>query len=449
MMTIPSLADREALGREARVRLPRSAHAAWTPRSSDGVVGILARSAVGRVVELLPVRWQRMAVSPFAYFRGAAAVMAEDLLPRPTSGLAAQICGDAHVQNLGAYETAEGQLVFDINDFDETIVAAFEWELLRFATSLALSGTEAGESENRVKESIHAFVAAYRSAMRRFAAMPFLEILRFDIERHLRRGAVANVLRQAARTTPRETVDKLTKRSRAGLRFGLDKETLAIADSETSDVLASLIAYRATLPPDREAALGRYEAVDVAFKIAGTGSVGRRNYIVLLQGSLRDDAIVLQVKEVAASVYDRDGELSLHQGRRAVEGQRFMQRGTDPFLGWTSSEGRAYIVRQFKDHKASVEPGDLRGKAVIEYARVAGEVFARAHARSGDAVAIAAYCGRSSRLDRAISTYAIAYAEQTRIDYGEFRAALHDGRLATLPISPTSSPAAPPSRRRS
>jgi uncharacterized protein (DUF2252 family) len=431
-MTIPSPADREALGRKARVRLPRSAHAEWTPRGSDGVVGILARSAVGRVVELLPVRWQRMSLSPFAYFRGAASVMAEDLLPRPTSELRAQICGDAHVQNLGAYETAEGQLVFDINDFDETIVAAFEWELLRFATSLALSGTEAGDSENRVKESIHAFVAAYRSSMRRFAAMPFLDILRYDIERSLRRGAVADVLRQAARTTPRENVEKLTRRSRSGRRFILGKTTLAVPDSDKADVLASLIAYRATLPPDREAAIGRYEPVDVAYKIAGTGSVGRRNYIVLLQGSLRDDALVLQIKETAPSVYDREGNLAAHQGRRVVEGQRFMQRGTDPFLGWTSGNARDYMVRQFKDHKAVVEPRELRGRAVIEYARVAGEVFARAHARSGDAIAIAAYCGRSTRLDRAISAYAMAYAAQTRADYTEFLAALRDGRLGNL-----------------
>jgi uncharacterized protein (DUF2252 family) len=425
-----SAAARRKAGRDERKATPRSVHAAWSDRSSRRAVEILSATRSDRVPELLPVRWKRMLVSPFAYFRGAAAVMAEDLMPRAHTGLLAQICGDAHVQNLGAYETAEGQLVFDINDFDETTQGPFEWDLLRFATSLALAGGEAGGSDRRVESSIRAFIEEYRSSMRHFAAMPFLDLLRHDISRRLLSGPVDNVLRKAACTTPQEGLRSVARRVRGTLQIVRNETMLAVSNQETRAVLDSLAEYRASLAPDRQQAFDRFRPVDVAFKIAGTGSVGRRNYIVLSAGAAADDALILQIKQVGGSVYQRESEASAaDRGRRVIEGQRLMQRGSDPLLGYTSIEGRSFIVRQFRDHKGSVEPRDLVGKAVVEYARLAGELFARAHARSGDAIAIAAYCGRSDRLDRAIGEFAFKYAAQTRADFTEFLAARKDGRL--------------------
>jgi uncharacterized protein (DUF2252 family) len=423
-------AARRKNGRTERKAVSRSVHAEWSARPSLRAVEILSATTSDRVADLLPVRWQRMSASPFAYFRGAAAVMADDLLPRRRTGLLAQICGDAHVQNLGAYETAEGQLVFDINDFDETRQGPFEWDLLRFATSLALAGGEAGDSERRAESSIRAFVEEYRRSMRHFAGMPFLDLLRYDIQRRLSSGVVDNVLRKAARMTPQESLSSVARQVRGSLQIVRSETMLAVSDHEARLVLDSLAEYRASLAPDRQVAVDRFHPVDVAFKIAGTGSVGRRNYVVLSVGVAAYDALILQIKQAGESVYQRGSEASAaHCGRRVIEGQRLMQRGSDPLLGWTSIEGRSFIVRQFRDHKASVEPRDLVGKAVVEYARVAGEVFARAHARSGDAIAIAAYCGRSDRLDRAVSEFALRYAAQTRADFAEFLAARKDGRL--------------------
>ncbi len=418
---IPSCEARRSLGRAARAAMPRSAHAQWIPREPESVLAILAATTPRGLPRLLALRWQRMAVSPFAYFRGAAAVMAADLRERPHTGLTAQICGDAHVQNLGAYASAEGQLVFDINDFDETTNAPFEWDLLRFGASLALAGREAGNSRRAVEEAVHAFVAAYRGAIRMFAAMPFLDILRYDIERRLPAGPVRNVLRKAAHTPPHQHVAEAVRRRGGVPRMIRTATRRTVPGEEVQNVVAALAGYRATLQPDRLEALSRYEPVDVAFRIVGTGGLGRLNYVVLMAGALPNDAMILQVKEALPSVH-ASGPLPAgrSEGQRVIEGQRLMQRASDPFLGWTELDGRSCIVRLYHDHKASVEPGDLRGRAVIEYAHVAGEVFARAHARSGDAVAIAAYCGTSTRLDRAVAAFAGAYAEQTRGDYAAF-----------------------------
>jgi uncharacterized protein (DUF2252 family) len=417
-------AARRKAGRTERKIVPRSVHAEWNDRSSLRAIEILSATKSDRLAELLPVRWQRMSISPFAYFRGAAAVMADDLLPRRHTGLIAQICGDAHVQNLGAYETAEGQLVFDINDFDETTQGPFEWDLLRFAASLALAA-----GERRVEGSIRAFVEQYRRSMRQFAEMPFLDLLRFNIERRPPSGAVDAVLRKSASTTPREVLRSIARRVRGTLQFVRSDTLLSISDDDVHAVLDSLAEYRASLAPDRQIAVDRYRPVDVAFKIVGTGSVGTRDYIVLSAGATEDDALILQIKQADDSVYRRGSETSPDRGRRVIEGQRLIQGGSDLLLGWTSIEGRSFIVRQFRDHKASVEPRDLVGKPVVEYARVAGEVFARAHARSGDAIAIAAYCGRSDRLDRAVAEFAFKYAAQTKADFAEFLEALKGGRL--------------------
>lgn len=417
------MGERRAAGRRARAAVPRSSLGAWTPRSSAGVVPLLLATADGLVRDVVSIRWRRMSASPFGYFRGAAAVMAKDLSGSANSHLLVQICGDAHVQNLGAYESPEGHLVFDINDFDETAEGPFEWDLLRFGTSLVLAGREAGDSDARAALSVRAFAAGYRTAMRKFANTPLFELLRLDVIHRRAAGPIDVVLRKAARATPAQLVARLARSGRSGrLRFVRTETTLPVSRDTARAVVASIKPYRETIACERRRILDRYDPVDVAYRIAGTGSVGRRNYILMLESGIPSDVVVLQVKEVRPSCWAPHP--AEDEGRRVVEGQRLMQRAIDPFLGWTSVEGRPFIVRQLSDHKAGIEARDMRGKAVIEYARIAGEVFARAHARTGDAVAIASYCGRGRNLDQALVNFALAYADQTSSDYRAFRTAI-------------------------
>ena len=418
-----SIEEQRAIGRAARKNLPRSAHAEWTPRGNRDVAAILADVSRGRIPELLPIRRQRMAASPFGFFRGAAAVMARDLASRPNSGLPVQICGDAHVRNLGAYASPEGHLVFDINDFDETICAPFEWDLLRFATSLVLAGREAGDSEKRCVEAAAAFVRSYRHCIEEFSLMAHLSLLRVDVKRIIRRTPVDLILRKAERATPDILLKKLTRRDGDARRFRDAPPLLRrVTGSEAERVLASFAEYSETLRCDDRLALGRYRPVDVAFKVVGTGSVGVHDYAVLFAGAAKEDVVFLQVKEAPPSCYTPYISLppAGHNGRRVAEGTRLMQRASDPLLGWTTIDGRDYLVRQLNDHKASVEPEELEGESLAAYAKVAGTLFARAHARTGEAAAIAAYCGIGDKLDCAIARFAVAYADQSAADHARF-----------------------------
>ncbi len=403
----------------------------------------------GRVPELIPLKYQLMAASPFGYFRGAVPVMAADLASQPNTGILNQICGDAHVRNLGAFEAPDGRLVFDINDFDETTHAPFEWDLKRMAASLVLAGRESGSKESACQEAVVAFAAAYAGLMHCLSELPVLEVARFQVKRLSRSGPVAPVLAKAERSTPLRTLGSLTRPARLGdvlldgvpaqeglrsftdipSRLAGQPPTLRrLSPGEAGPVLGCLDAYEKTLLPERRHFLRKYRAVDAGFKIVGTGSVGLRDYVIYLEGNGPEDPLFLQIKEEVRSGWAQYAEQiegcpanHPHEGKRVAEGQRAMQFQSDPFLGWTTIEdesgSRPYLVRQLNDHKASIEVEDLHGAGLVEYARLCGELLARGDGRSGDAVLLRGYVGKGGSLADALAEFAGRYADQTERDW--------------------------------
>jgi uncharacterized protein (DUF2252 family) len=374
-----------------------------------------------------------MAASPFGFFRGAVPVMALDLARSPVTGVRVQMCGDAHVRNLGAYAAPDGHLVFDINDFDETMPGPWEWDVKRLAASLVLAGREAGDGDPLCADAVGALVSSYREALKEFAVMSALALARFEIRRY-RRGPVTRILEKAERATPLHSLEKLTVPSRGGLRRFPKRPPLLqpLEPDGARRVIGSLKSYRETVSDDRQLVLNAYRLVDVAFKVVGTGSVGTRDYAVLAFGDGADHPLFLQVKEEPPSSYaDVLPRVARppHEGRRVAQGQHRMQTVSDPFLGWTTCAGRPYLVRQLADHKASIGPEELKGVALTEYARVCGEVLAKAHARTGDAAILYGYCGETNRLDGAIGKFAIAYADQTESDHAAFVKAIRAGKI--------------------
>jgi len=428
--------ERRDHGRRLRKSCSRveQARCRFSGERHDPIELILAANR-GRVPQLLPIKYQRMAESPFGFFRGAAPVMAADLASQPRCGLTVQICGDAHVRNLGSFTAPDGRLIFDLNDFDETVRGPFEWDVKRLATSLILAGREAHDTDKQCKDAVRVFVRAYREAMFGFSRMAVLDLARYRVHRHPHFAPLQSVLRKAERSTPRHNLERLTEMAGGSRRFKEEPPLLTRVDKPTAArVLASLKSYRQTLAPEREHAYDQYHPLDVAFKVVGTGSVGLRDYVVLMQGNGKLDALFLQVKEETASCYTRylpDLRPAVHEGRRVVEGQRAMQAQSDILLGWTSIEGRDYLVRQLSDHKASVETGDLAGDALVQYALVCGEVLAKGHARSGDPCALAGYLGASPKFDTAIVGFAVTYADQAAKDYEKFIAAIKSGKIKT------------------
>jgi uncharacterized protein (DUF2252 family) len=365
-----------------------------------------------------------MRVSPFAFFRGAAALMAADLARTPITGISVQICGDAHVRNLGAYEALDGSLVFDINDFDETTRGPWEWDVKRLSTSLVLAGEESGVSTARCEESVCTFLGSYRRFLRTFAIMRFATLARFRITRRRSTPLLEAIFSEAERVSPLRNLEKLTTHRGGRFRFHDRRPVLEHVSSRiASAVLQSLEPYAATLAPSRRRTFERYHAVDVAFKIVGTGSVGTRDYVVLMFGNGLSDPLFIQVKQELPSCYApyvRPAIRVGHEGRRVAEGQQLMQTLSDPFLGYTRCDGRDYLVRQLADHKAGLDPTKLTGRTLNEFARLCGEVLAKGHARSGDAAMLAGYAGKGPKLDRAIAGFAAAYADQVRADFRLF-----------------------------
>ena len=422
--------ERLTYGRSLRRRVSRGAHAEWRalPDRPDPIA-ILKEANAARIPELVSLKMYRMAASPFAFFRGAAPVMAADLAAVRTTGLRTQICGDAHVRNLGAYAAPDGHLVFDLNDFDETTIGPWEWDLKRLAASFVVAGREAGARRGRAEDAVLALVRSYREALERLADLAVLDLLRVEVRRYLESEALQPVLVKAERVTNAYSLEKLTVRAKGGERRFHDRRPVLyhVPARVAKAVVTSLRSYRETLSPDRQLVFDAYRPVDVAFKVVGTGSVGTRDFVVLLLGRGPQDPLFLQVKEAQPSCYARylpDVPPYAHQGQRVAEGQHRMQSATDPLLGWTSIDGRDFIVRQLADHKASLEPGDLVGDALVTYALLCGEILAKAHARTGDAAAITGYAGRSDRLDRAIARFAASYADQTEQDHARLVAAI-------------------------
>jgi uncharacterized protein (DUF2252 family) len=428
MPTPLTLRERIALGQSKRKHTPRAALAAWLPklRRADPLQ-LLADSMRGRVPALVPIKYDRMAASPFGFFRGAVPVMACDLSLGPNTGILTQICGDAHVRNLGAFAAPDGRLVFDINDFDETIRGPFEWDIKRMAASLILAGREAGAKDTLCCKAARVFLKSYRSSMHSFAQMPVLELARYQVHRLQNAEPISQILCLAERATPLHNLKVLTrpapKDSSHRIFKTIDPILTRVHGHRARSVLGSLVPYAKTLRPERRHFLAQYTPTDVAFKIVGTGSVGLRDYCVYMQGNGPNDPLFLQIKEEALSAYapylDQSTTPS-HQGCRVVDGQRAMQFQSDPFLGYTTIQGRDFLVRQLNDHKAAIAMTELKADGLLEYASVCGETLARSQARSGDPGVIAGYIGASTRFDAAIVQFAVAYAEQTERDWQSF-----------------------------
>lgn len=422
-----------------REKTPRAANAAWVPSVGRDVLNTVLNSSKGRLVELLPIKMGRMAVSPFSFYRGCAPLMAADLSTLLVTGMHVQICGDAHVRNLGAYATPDGHLVFDLNDFDETIRGPWEWDLKRLATSIVLAGREAGSKDTVCLEAVHEMMRLYRESMSEFANMSILALARFEIRRAQATKPVRRILHKAERQTPLAVLRKLATQDEHGIASFHDRPPVLkhVPSATAKAVLESLTEYRETLGANRQLIFDAFKPVDVAFKVVGTGSVGTRDYVVLMFGHGTSDPLFIQVKEALPSCYEPylpKTHVVLHHGQRVAQGQQRMQTVSDPFLGWTSMEGRRFLVRQLADHKASIKPEALHGTALTDYALICGETLAKAHARTGDAAAIAGYCGDSDKLDTAITKFARTYADRTEQDHKIFCKAIRQGHIKAAKV---------------
>jgi uncharacterized protein (DUF2252 family) len=427
--------ERLQWGQNLRRKLKRSDQSKWIEsRRKHDPVEIIREVNRQRIAALVPIKMARMAVSPFGFFRGAVAVMAADMAVLRCTKIPVQICGDAHVRNLGAYAGPDGRLVFDINDFDETIRAPWEWDLRRLGTSLVLAGREAENSDQECREAVMTCARTYRTKMSEFSCMTCLDVHKYRIHRQFAGTAGSLVLQRAERATPLHTLRKLTIGRGNSRRFKEVKPVLThLAKPKARDVLRALIPYRETLPGCSQQVLNFYKPVDLAFKVVGTGSVATHDYVILnFGGTGASDPMFLQIKEAVQSAYApyvKSVESRMHQGQRVVHGQRMMQVQSDIMLGWTSIGGADYMVRQLSDHKASIANEDLKGAGLVEYATTCGEVLAKGHARSGDPAVLAGYLGMNDRWDKALAKFSLAYAEQTTKDYEGFQKAIRAGKI--------------------
>jgi uncharacterized protein (DUF2252 family) len=455
------VSERAAAGRAARSGARRSSHAEWRPLDGrEDPVAILERQALTRVGELVPIRYGRMAASPFAFFRGAAAVMAADLARTPVSGLRVQACGDAHLSNFGAYAAPDRRLVFDLNDFDESLPGPWEWDVKRLAASFAIAGRENGLKRKEREPLVRTAAGAYRDSMRAFASLRNLEVwyARLDVESVLSQVAEADPkivkkvrkgVEKARSKDSLRALEKLTETVDGELRFRSEPPLLVPAEElveaagggDARAMVEKVIdAYRESLAPDRKHLLDGYRFRQIARKVVGVGSVGTRAWVVLLTGADDRDPLFLQAKEAETSVLEPYAGPSRYRnhGRRVVEGQRLMQAASDIFLGWCPASGlegeRDFYVRQLWDWKRSAEVERLTPRGLEVYARMCGWTLARAHARSGDRVAIAAYLGAGDSFDRAIATFAEDYADQNERDHAALLAAIDSGRVEALDL---------------
>jgi uncharacterized protein (DUF2252 family) len=452
--------ERAAVGKAARSEARRSSQAGWEPpQGREDPVATLERQAASRVPELVPIRYGRMSASPFAFFRGAAAVMSADLAATPVSGLRVQACGDAHLSNFGAFAAPDRRLVFDLNDFDESLPGPWEWDVKRLAASFAIAGRENGLKRRRRAVAVLTAARTYREAMRAFAAQGNLEVwyARLDVEAVMGEiededpKAVKRVRRSVEKARSKDglrALEKLTQVVDGELRFRSEPPLLVPGEElveegqspGVGEILAGVLdSYRDSLAADRRHLLDGYRVRHIARKVVGVGSVGTRAWVVLLTGADDGDPLFLQAKEAEASVLEPYAGASRYEnhGRRVVEGQRLMQAAGDIFLGWCPAVGldgrdRDFYVRQLWDWKRSAEVESLTPRGLAIYARMCGWTLARAHARSGDRVAIAAYLGAGDAFDTAIAGFAERYADQSERDHAALVAAIDSGRVESV-----------------
>ncbi len=450
--------ERVASGRAARAAVPLESHAVLSPTELRAdPVELLERQAASRVPELVPIRYGRMLVSAFTFYRGAALVMASDLAGTPQSGLRAQICGDAHMSNFGVFGTPERHLVFDVNDFDETLPGPFEWDVKRLAASLEIAGRDNNFKRRDRRAVVLAAVRGYREAMRTFATQTNLDVwyAHLDVDRELPailaqlRPARAKLAAQAlANARTRDSIQAFKKLARVvdGKSTIISDPPLIVpitelfSDAGADEVFAQIGAllrnYGRTLQSDRRHLLAGFTLVDMARKVVGVGSVGTRAWILLMEGVGQRDPIFLQAKEAQASVLEDFAGASLYRnhGERVVAGQHLMQASSDIFLGWQRTKGvdaveRDYYVRQLRDWKGSLPPEQMLPEGMSIFGRLCGWTLARAHARSGDRLAIAAYLGGKDTFDHAVADFAIAYADLIEKDHAALQQAAASGRI--------------------
>jgi len=454
-----SVAERAARGRAARREVPRSSHAEYSPAAHrPDPVELLQSQAASRVPGLVPIRYGRMLVSPFTFYRGAALLMASDLAATPHSGLRAQLCGDAHLSNFGVFASPDRRLVFDLNDFDETLPGPWEWDVKRLAVSFEVAGRENGYTVKERKSIVRETVAAYRGAMRRFAGMRVLDVwysrldvdeLAAELQSQMKKRMTKRLDQTLAKARTRDSMTAFSK-----LTQMVDGEPQIVSDppliervhdlapgregEELEKAMHALLrGYRQSLQTDRRILLEEFRMVDIARKVVGVGSVGTRAWIVLMLGRDGQDPLFLQFKEAQASVLEEftaKSEFGNH-GQRVVAGQHLMQASSDIFLGWLhvqsgiDDQPRDFYGRQLKDWKGSFDTAGALTKGMALYGRACGWTLARAHARSGDRIAIAAYLGSSDAFDRAIADFATAYADQNERDYHTLTQAVDAGRV--------------------
>ena len=464
----PNVTERAARGKAARLQTPLASHRGWEPAADrPDPVALIEEQNRTRVPDLVPVRHGRMMASPFTFYRGAAKIMATDLKDTPRAGLIVQLCGDAHLSNFGVFASPERNLLFDLNDFDETLPGPFEYDVLRMTASFTIAARNNGFSAADIRKVTLQAVRSYREGMAQFASMRTMDIwyakmteeemlAAMDMARATQKGKLARktskalektALKTAAKARSRDSMQALSKL--AELVDGHYRiisqppivipvrdlaESLGLSSDEVqAAVLEQLRSYRETLQDDRRRLLERFDVVDVAHKVVGVGSVGNRAFIALLQGRDEQDPLFLQVKEATASVLEDHLPQSVYEqpGERVVQGQRMMQAASDIFLGWTKGvQADRYLYwRQLRDMKGSAIVEAMVPMGMTFYAHACGWTLARAHARSGDPVAIAAYLGKSDKFDRAIADFSNRYADQNEKDYAAFLEAVHTGWL--------------------
>ncbi len=439
---VPSIAERSAEGKRRRERAPRTSHAAWSPAADrPDPLDLLHAQDRNREPDLIPIRYGRMLTSPFAFYRGSAVVMANDLAATPTTGLIVQACGDAHLSNFGSFATPERNQVFDINDFDETLPAPWEWDVKRLAASVVVASRTNGFKAADCAAAAGAAVRSYRERMAQFAQMGHLavwynRISGADIAATVPPDVGKNLQRALQRAATRDHLQVLAKMTAAqsGTIRVVDDPPLVIhiSDAQLEDRLRTLAkTYRSSIREDLRSLLDRYTFVDFARKVVGVGSVGTRCYVALFRGNHDDDPLFLQIKEAFPSVLEPYAEKCKfpNHGQRVVRGQQFIQAASDIFLGWGRVGGADFYVRQLRDMKASVDVALLPPDRMVMYAALCGWALARAHARSGDAARIAGYLGTSATFDDAIVAFATAYADQAERDHAALVAAVKSGRI--------------------
>jgi uncharacterized protein (DUF2252 family) len=450
----PTVDERAANGKDRRSSAPRSSLGEWKPGADrPNPVSLIEEQNNNRVQSLVPVRRGRMSVSAFTFFRGAARIMSSDLSTTPVSGLNAQLCGDAHLSNFGAFASAERALIFDVNDFDETLPGPWEWDLKRLATSFVVAGRDNDMTADQCRTAAQLSAAGYQTAMAKFAEMSDQAIwyatLPVDKLKDFIKGTesqkqvkkIDKFQKKAESKTSLQALSKLTEKVNGRYRIKSDPPVLVplrdLSNDDSPGELREMVdgafsSYRLSLPDDRRVLLDRFEQVDIAVKVVGVGSVGTRCLIMLLQGRDGQDPLFLQIKQATESVLEDHLPASAYgnPGERVVWGQRLMQASSDIFLGWAKpTMGHHYYWRQLKDWKGSVDIAKVTPEQLSDYASLCGWTLAHSHARSGDPVAISGYMGSGNVLVKAIANFAEAYAKQNDNDYALFKAAIDDGQL--------------------